>query len=215
MLREIISNEWYTALIVLCLCLLALAKLVNPMRFASFLGVLGTSKYLKIYSREKKSIDRFELLLFLNVIISGSIFLLISYSTLVEPLTFDIILFLKTALAIAIVIIIKVFLERIIANLFAIPSIIEVYLFQKISYKHYLGLLLVPINIVLLFAMEPNSMILFVIFGVLILINLIGIITSIKTNQKIILHNFFYFILYLCALEIGPYIILYKLFTDS
>jgi len=215
MLREIISNEWYTTLIVFNFCVLALAKQVNANRFNVFLGVVGNSKYLKLYSRDKKIIDKFDVLLFFNLIISLSIFLFLSYSTLVEPLFFDILLFLKTALALGLLIIIKLYLERLIANLFAINSIIDRYLFQKASYKNFIGLVLLPINIILIFGMHPNSTMLFVIFGVLILINLIGFITTIKSNQKIILHNFFYFILYLCALEIGPYIILYKLFTDS
>jgi len=215
MLREIISNEWYTVLIVLSLCILTLAKQVYANRFAEFIRVVGNSKYLKIYSREKKLIDKFDALLFINLIISLSIFVFLSYTTLVKQVPFDLFLFLKIALGISIVFLVKILLERLIARLFTINSVIDAYLFQKTSYKNFMGMLLIPINIFLVFAVHPNPTMLFVIFGVLILINLIGIITSIKSYQKIILHNFFYFILYLCALEIGPYIILYKLFTDS
>ena len=46
-----------------------------------------------------------------------------------------------------------------------------------------------------------------------IVINAIALFYSYKTNGKLIITNFFYFILYLCALEISPYIILYKVFT--
>jgi len=215
MLREIISNEWYTVLIVLSLCILTLAKQVYANRFAEFIRVVGNSKYLKIYSREKKLIDKFDALLFINLIISLSIFVFLSYTTLVKQVPFDLFLFLKIALGISIVFLVKILLERLIARLFTINSVIDAYLFQKTSYKNFMGMLLIPINIFLVFTVHPNPTMLFVIFGVLILINLIGIITSIKSYQKIILHNFFYFILYLCALEIGPYIILYKLFTDS
>ena len=215
MLREIISNEWYTVLIVLSLCILTFAKQVYAHRFSVFLGVVGNSKYLKIYSREKKIIDKFDTLLFLNLIISLSIFVFLSYTTIVEPLPFNIILYLKIALGVSLVLLTKILLERLIASLFTINSIIDAYLFQKTSYKNFIGILLIPVNMILVFAVHPKPSIFFVIFGVLILINLIGVFTSIKSYQKIILHNFFYFILYLCALEIGPYIILYKLFAEG
>ncbi|MDC1470085.1 DUF4271 domain-containing protein [Flavobacteriaceae bacterium] len=34
-----------------------------------------------------------------------------------------------------------------------------------------------------------------------------------KFYQKLLMDNFFYFILYLCTLEIGPYILMWKLFS--
>ena len=70
MLREIISNEWFTVLVVLCVCILAFAKARFTNRFNDFLWVLGNSKYLKIYSRDQKFTDQFNGLLFLNLIIS-------------------------------------------------------------------------------------------------------------------------------------------------
>jgi hypothetical protein len=45
------------------------------------------------------------------------------------------------------------------------------------------------------------------------LILFIGFIRSIKFYQKQLINNFFYFILYLCTLEIGPYILICKLFS--
>ena len=84
--------------------------------------------------------------------------------------------------------------------------------FKKPTNKNYLGLVLLPLNIILVFAIQPNHTILYVIIGLLLLINLIGFISSFKTYQKLIINNIFYFILYLWALEIAPYIILHKLF---
>ena len=100
MLRDIISNEWLTILIVACLGILSLAKLTFSKRFNEYVAVIGNSKYLKIYSRDQKFIDQFDALLFGNLIISISIFSYISYSTLVEDIDFEITLFLKIVLAI-------------------------------------------------------------------------------------------------------------------
>ena len=215
MLREIISNDWFTILIVLSTSILAVAKFAFSNRFNDFLWVVGNSKYLKIYARDQKFIDKFDSLLFANLIISLSIFLFLCYVILIEPTTFNILLFLKIVLGIGALILIKVMLERLIGSLFEIDALIDSYIFQKTNYKNYIGLVLLPINTILIFALQPSSLIIYVILGLLLIISLIGFITSFKAHQKLIINNIFYFILYLCALEIAPYIILYKLFINS
>ncbi len=215
MLREIISNDWFTILIVLSTAILAVAKYSFSNRFNDFLWVVGNSKYLKIYARDQKFIDKFDSLLFANLIISSSIFLFLCYVTLVETTAFDIMLFLKIVSGVGALVLIKILLERLIGSLFEIDSLIDSYIFQKTNYKNYIGLVLLPINAILIFALQPSSLIIYVILGLLFIINLIGFITSFKTHQKLIINNIFYFILYLCALEIAPYIILYKLFINS
>ena len=74
MLREIISNEWFTILIVLSLCILAFAKFYFSKRFNDYLSLIGNSKYLKIYAKEQKFIDKFDALLFGNLMLSLTIF---------------------------------------------------------------------------------------------------------------------------------------------
>jgi len=215
MLREIISNEWYTILFVFCLSILAMAKYVFSIRFNDFLLLVGKSKYLKIYARDQKFIDQFDALLFINLIISFSLFCFLGYSTFVDGISFSIGLFLKILLGVGAIMLIKVLLERLIGSLFGIDKLMDSYLFQKTNYKNYSGLLLLPINILLVFTIPLSANVFYVIFGLLFIINLIGFITSFKTHQKTIINNIFYFILYLCALEIAPYVILYKLFINS
>ena len=210
MLREIISNEWITILIVLCICILAFAKAIFSRRFNDFLWVIGNSKYLKIYSRDQKFIDQFDGLLFLNLIISSAIFYFIWYNTFFDSIVFDVVLFVKLLIGIGGVILIKVLLERLTGSLFEIDSLIDSYVFQKTNYKNYIGLILLPINVLLIFAVQPSKTLIYVVVSILFIINLVGFITFFKMHQKLILNNLFYFILYLCALEIAPYIILYK-----
>ncbi len=214
-MREVISNELFTILIVLGLCILAFAKYAFSNRFNDYLWVIGNSKYLKIYAREQKFIDQFDSLLFVNLIISLSIFSFVGYNTFVDSLQFDLTTFIKLFVGIGAIILIKILLERLIGSLFDIDELIDSYIFQKTNYKNYIGLFLLPINIILIYAIQPTATIMYVVIAFIILINLIGFITSFKTHQKTILNNLFYFILYLCALEIAPYIILYKLFITN
>jgi hypothetical protein len=177
-------------------------------------SVIGNSKYLKIYVREQKFLDKFDALLFVNLILSTAIFCFICFhydSALLTPSSDDL---FKLVVGIGIFVLIKVLLERLIGSLFEIDKLIDAYLFQKISYKNYLGLLLLPINVFLIFSFKPNLTIIYIIIIILLIINVSGLFTTIKTNQSLIKQNLFYFILYLCALEIAPYIIIYKVFIS-
>ena len=212
MLREIVTNEWYTVFLVISLCILAFAKYAYANRFHDFLSLVGNSKYLKIYAREQKFIDQFDSLLFVNLVVSLSIFTFLSYQNLVDPIDFEITTFLKLLVGVGALILIKILLERLIGSLFEIDQLIDAYLFQKTNYKNFIGLVLLPINVLLIYSINPQPIVFYTVFGLIFIIISIGFITSLKTYQKTIIGNIFYFILYLCALEIAPYVILYKLF---
>ncbi|TGV02850.1 DUF4271 domain-containing protein [Flavivirga rizhaonensis] len=215
MLRDIVSNELYTILLVTGLLVVAMAKLASPKRFDDFIFVIGNYKYLKIYSREQKFLDKFDALLFGNLILSLSVFSFISYQHITDGKLLSIDLMFKISFSIAVFILIKVLIERLIGSLLEIDKLIDQYLFQKISYKNFLGVLLLPINALLLFSFKPSLPIIYLIVILLLIVNIIGLITSFKTHQSLIKRNYFYFILYLCTLEISPYIILYKVFITK
>ena len=67
MIRDMISYDFYTIILVLGILIIAIAKLTSPKRFDDFVSVLGNSKYIKIYSREQKFLDKFDALLFTNL----------------------------------------------------------------------------------------------------------------------------------------------------
>ena len=212
MLRETISNEWFTVFLVLAVGCLTLSKFLFARRFDDFLAVIGNSKYLKIYTKEQKFIDGFDALMFLNLIISVSIFSFLMYSEFVNLAEFDLVQFFKLLFGVGALVLIKVLLERLIGSLFEIDALIDSYLFQKTTYKNYTGFILLPVNILLIYTITPTKGVVYAVLALIFLINLMGFMTSFKNHQKILLNNFFYFILYLCALEIAPYIILFKVF---
>ena len=215
MLRNIVSNELFTLLIVIGLVVVAMAKLSSPKRFDDFILVLGNDKYLKIYSRDQKFFDKFDALLFGNLILSISVFCFISIRHIFGTNSLSFNNMFQVSFAIAAFILIKVLIERLIGSLFEIDKLVDQYIFQKISFKNYLGLVLLPINALLLYTFNPSKTIIFTIIGLLLALNIIGLVSSLKANQSLLKNNLFYFILYLCALEIAPYVILYKVFFDN
>ena len=211
MFRDVLSNDLFTICLVIGLILIAVTKVLFAKRFDDFIFVLGNSKYLKIYARDQKFFDLFDALLFVNFVLSISIFGVLSYNQTVFSLDVSYVLFFKIAFSVAVFILMKILIERLIGSIFDIDFLIDNYLFQKISYKNFVGLTLLIINALLIFSFPLSTILIYVVATIIMLVFIIGIITTIKTYQNLIKQNLFYFILYLCALEIAPYIILYHL----
>src|SRR5690606_28874261 len=104
----------------------------------------------------------------------------------------------------------KLYTEKIIASIFSIDTIIDHYLYQKLSYRNLLSILILFANILLIYTFSESKFIVIFIASVVLLINVAMLLYTFKSSEKIITNNLFYFILYLCALEISPYFILYK-----
>ncbi|TCK65132.1 uncharacterized protein DUF4271 [Winogradskyella wandonensis] len=215
MLREYISQDIFIGFIVLSFILIASVKQLFTLRFIDFVAVIWNDRYLKLYQKDRKKLDIFNVLLFLNFVIALGIFVF-ELLPFLGNLTIDSVSVLPILfLAIALISIIKLGLERLVGYFFDIHDIIKTYIFQKITYKNILGLILVPVNILLLFSSLDKKVVIFTGIILFFLVNLSGFIRFLKVYQKAIFTNFFYFLLYLCALEIGPYVILYKVFKDN
>ena len=213
-MRNYITHDWFTIFTIIGLCTIVIAKYLNTLRFNDFIYVIGNSKYLKIYSKDQKFIDQFDSFLFINLSLSLSIFIYFAYSTFVSPLNFELVSFLKLLFAVSTIIIIKTLIERLIGSLFEIDSLMDHYLFQKTTFKNLSGIIFLIANLFLLYTTRYMEITIIIAFSLVCIINLVGFLNSFKTYQKIINPNFFYFLLYLCALEIGPYVLLYKVIRE-
>ena len=213
-MRNFITNEWLTVFTLLGLLLIAVAKSINPLRFKDFLVVIGNSKYLKIYSKDRKLIDLFSSILFFNFVVALSVFIYFGYSTFIKTLSFQLLPYLKLLAAVFIVFLIKNRLESYIGIVLEIDKLVANYLFQKTTFKNYSGFAILAANLFLIYTNVEPKFILILTFTLIVLINSIGFLTTYNYYRKLINTNIFYFLLYLCALEIGPYIILYKILSD-
>ena len=92
-------------------------------------------------------------------------------------------------------------------------KIVDIYLFQKLSYRNYIAILVFPFTLLLIYTFTISDLWVYGIVSFILFANLTGIFNIFRQYQKLISANWFYFILYLCALEIAPYFILYKLIT--
>ena len=216
MLRDFFTQDLYIALILLSLIVIVVVKQLFSIRFNDFLSIVWNDRYLKLYNRERKKIDLFNLLLFINFVIMTGVFSLILYKVFNTAFLDDNILTLLLLFGcIAGIVFLKYLIERFVANTFEFSGTIKNYAFYKITHKNLSGLTLLCINISLLFSQLQQEIVIYVAIGIFLLINISGFIRFIKVYQKPIVDHIFYFLLYLCALEIGPYVILYKVFKDN
>lgn len=214
MLREYISTDVFTLLLLLCLFLVVGVRQLYVSRFNYYIQVIWNVRYLKFYSRNRKGLDVFSTLLFLNFLIAISISLYIGYNEYAGSLHDKNNVLPYMIAGIGAFIVLKSVLERLVGYFFEIPKVVGLYLFQKLTFNNYVGLVLIGINVLLLFSELNKNLLLYLAFIVFVTINLIGFVRILRLYQKRIIANFFYFLLYLCALEIGPYVILYKVIKD-
>lgn len=207
------SNDWATYLLVSCFVLLVIAKYYYPRRFEEFMLLPLSDKYLTVRGKEDAIYHPFNIILFIIQVVCVSIFIYLLFKVY-NPLETqkNQWLFIQICTGYTIFVLIKLSIEKMLANIFSIDSLIDQYLYQKLSHRNFLGLILFLGNLFFLYVFQVNQTSLLVFVISILLLNTIALFYSYKKSRKLIASNFFHFILYLCALEISPYIILYKLF---
>ena len=212
--RLIDSTDWATYMLLLCFVLLSLAKYFYPKRFHEFSLLPLTNQYFFVHGKNDELNHPFNMMLFVVQIVCVSIFVYLLFEVLnPTEIQQNKWLFLQICTAYSVFILVKFSMEKIVANIFSMDAVINNYLYQKLSYRNFLGILVFAGNLFFLYVYPPTTLALFIFGGSLLMLNVIALLYSYKKNGKLILSNFFYFILYLCALEISPYIILYKTFV--
>ncbi len=212
--RLVLSTDWATFLLVGCFALFALSKYFYPKRFHEFALLPISNQYFFVHGKDDQLAHPFNMMLFVVQILCVSIFAYLAFGVLrPAAVASNPWLFLQICSAYSIFILAKFSLEKIVGNIFSIDGLVNNYLYQKLSYRNFLGLLFFVGNILFLYVVRPTPASILVFGGAAIALNGIALIYSYRVNGKLIRSNFFYFILYLCALEISPYIILYKTFV--
>jgi hypothetical protein len=195
--------------------LIAIAKTAFETRFSEFLRILVSDKYIKIYKDSSHLMSGFTILLFIVQIISVSLFLQIILDHYGFVSKYDWISFLRITTFFSVFVLSKYLIEKIIATTFNFEEFVEQFNLLKVSYRTFLSLVLLPISIFLFYnKYYADSLIYFIIIMILI-INMLTYLVSLKNYQNLIIGNIFYFILYLCALEIAPYYFIYYLITKQ
>ncbi len=230
--RVIGAKDWATVLFVLSFAIVAINRSVFSARFAEFSRLGWSNKYTKIYKDSANLQSWFTISFFLVQVISFTFllqFILGSFGlshksegsllgghggSPYEIKTSGII-FIQIFTLLFFFILAKYLVEKIIATSFDIEEFSELFNLQKVNYRAYIGMLLLPVNVVLFYNDNINPIILYLILGIIVIASVASYIFSLRNYQNLILSKIFYFILYLCALEIAPYYFMYYWFTKA
>ncbi len=211
--RIIESKDWATVLFVLCLVLVVVTKTFFEARFSEFIRLIVTDKYIKIYKDPSHIMSWFTISLFVVQLISFSFFILILLDFIGLGSKTDGIKFIQIITLLGVFVLSKYLIEKIIATSFNIEDFTEQFNLQKVSYRTLLGLILLPINVLLYYNSFSSEILLYGILAFVLIFNGFTYLLSLKSYQNLLFSKLFYFILYLCALEIAPYFFMYYWFT--
>ena len=213
--RILESRDWATVLFVLSFAIIAVTKSVFENRFADFANLIYSNKYIKVYKDSSNLKSTFTVSLFLVKVISLAFFVQITLSYFGYASKTDWLLYIQILTLLVFFILSKYLIEKIIATSFNIEEFMEQFNLQKVTYRTYIGLFILPFNIILFYYDSFSKNIPLVIIAIILIINALTYFISIKNYQKLIFSKLFYFILYLCALEIAPYYFIYYWFTKG
>jgi len=213
--RIIENKDWATALFILSFVLIAMTKSIFENKFNEFSRLIISDKYLKVYKDPSQMMSWFTVFLFIVQLISFSFFIHLTLYQFGYVLKTDWLVYTQIFTFLTVYILSKYLIEKIIATAFDIEEFAEQFNLQKVSYRTYIGVFLLPVNCFLFYYDAFPRVFLLVFISIVLIINLFTYLVTLKNYQNILLGNLFYFILYLCALEIAPYYFMYYWFTKN
>ncbi len=213
--RIIENKDWATILFVFSFAIIAVTKSTFETRFADFSKLIISDKYNKIYKDSSHLMSWFNIGLVFVQFISISFFIQMYLSYFGLASKYDWILFVQISTGISVFILAKFLFERIVGVAFDIEELIEQYNLQKVNYRTYISLFLLPVNMFLYYVNNLTITVIYVLLALVLVANVLTYINSLKIYQKFIIGKLFYFILYLCTLEIAPYYFVYYWLTNK
>ena len=213
--RESLQADWITIVILISLVFIIIAKQLFYTRFLNFLVLPFNNKYLFIYNKRDILLNWFHIFLSGFQLINLTLFIFYAVDILLQAdLSNTPVNFLIVFSLILLFFLLKVILQLGNSFVFDNQKTITEIIFKKISFLNFSGMILFIANVLLTFILQGSELVVYAGIFLVILVNMVGWITILRNHQKYISGYFFYFILYLCALEISPYVLVVYYIKD-
>ena len=206
--KIVYSNDWITIIFLLLLASVVLLKLVDAKKLNENFFAFVNLSFIDDKDIERKDLfDFFEILIFIfSVIVLALVlyhFKLYKFPNTKSSLTS----FIDVFYSLLIYYLFKRVFEYFLMIIFAIKNEIQSFILLKNNYLNSLSFFLL-IGLILLEYSDINHLYLFFFAGFLFFLRFAFLFVR---NKKLIFNKLFYFILYICALEIAPLFVLFKL----
>ncbi|WP_264548802.1 DUF4271 domain-containing protein [Flavobacterium sp. N2820] len=213
--RIIENNDWATILFLLCVGIIAVNKTISSVRFNEFIRLAYSDKYTKIYRDSSNLMSGFTVSMFVLQLFSFSFFTLLVLHQFEKTEKTNFIVYIQIFTFLTVFILSKFLIEKIIATAFKIEEFSEQFNLLKVNYRAYFGFILLPVNIILFYNSFDSNLFFWILLIALFVINTTTYLVALKLYQNLLMRKIFYFILYLCTLEIAPYYFIYNWFTKN
>jgi len=199
MIRDIISNDSLTLILLGSLLYVIILKRINPTIFDQNLSFKKKELINKI-SNSLLGIKSIEILYNFLFISNLSILL-----TFFKNKNFELFVYYELFGFVSIFFVVKIMLDFVIGRLFSVSELMKNYIWQKLVYHNSLGILLLLFNFLIAYSIFDGYYMILISIYISLLFLLFSYCSIYFSMKKVIIKNWFYFILYLCTLEIIPY----------
>ncbi|MDC1431536.1 DUF4271 domain-containing protein [Polaribacter sp.] len=203
-----ISTNWVTLIFLVLLFSVFLLKGFHRTKLKEYFFAFFNKGFIFSEIEERASLlNRFSVVLFFFTTGTFGLltFFLMNYFS--QEVFLEISLFWKTLLFFVGYLTVKRILEKLFVILFSIQTETVSFLTAKSIYTHTISLWTFPVLILFFYAALPNQ----ILFGFILFLFVIKLGLLFANNKNLILSKLFYIILYICAFEIAPPFLLFKL----
>ncbi|SFB66986.1 protein of unknown function [Flagellimonas taeanensis] len=203
------SLDWMTIVLFASLVVMALGKYLYHARFLNFIILPFNDKYVLLHNKKGQLLNWFHILLTLFQVVNLSLFVFFALKAFgalsgEDPLW----IFFMVLGGLVLFQLAKLGLQSFTGFVFNAQELIVGLIFSKTTYLNYSSIILFVANVILTYILKDSKTVIYGAFILIILINGIGAIKLLKNYQKAMFPYFMYFILYLCALEIAPLVLI-------
>ena len=199
MIRDIISNDSLTLILLGSLLYVIILKRINPSIFDQNLSFKKKELINKI-SNSLLGIKSIEILY--NFLFISNLSILITFF---KNKNFELFVYYELLGFVSIFFVVKNILDFSIGRLFSISELMKNYIWKKLVYHNSLGILLLLFNFLIAYSIFDGYYMTLISIYISLVFLLFSYCSIYFSMKKVIIKNWFYFILYLCTLEIIPY----------
>ena len=207
--RDVLSNNWIVLIFIFSIGILFFLKIFNTDKLKGYATSIFNKGFIEIEAEEnyfRFSFFHVGFSFFFLLMLTVSIYLTMHQNFQKEAFLF--LDYLQVSKYVLLCLTIRYVVDFLLIILFEIrDSLVTYFFFSRRSYSYSISLGLLILNILYFYTFNSYY---FLIFGIIALFS-IRYLLILYYNKNLIIKELFYFILYLCAFELAPLFVLFRL----
>ena len=207
--RDVLSNNWIVLIFIFSIGILFFLKIFNTDKLKGYATSIFNKGFIEIEAEEnyfRFSFFHVGFSFFFLLMLTVSIYLTMHQNFQKEAFLF--LDYLQVSKYVLLCLTVRYVVDFLLIILFDIrDSLVTYFFFSRRSYSYSISLGLLILNILYFYTFNSYY---FLIFGIIALFS-IRYLLILYYNKNLIIKELFYFILYLCAFELAPLFVLFKL----